>query len=117
MTTKEMSRVYKLVDKSSVFCKNGFRRFVVLIFDSVYYTVLSSNVLRFYQPLRRFKKATLISSRTYIAFSHNVHCALEDFLINPGKTGRSCSFSRTKISRRTSGTRVHKIGAVESFSV
>ena len=29
-------------------------------------------------------------------------------LLNPGKTGRSCSFSRRKISRKTSGTRVHK---------
>lgn len=81
---------------------------MVLIFGSVYYALLSSTDLTFDQPLRRFLKATLISSRTYIAFWYNVHCALEDFLLNPGKTGRYCSFSRRKISRKTSRTRVHK---------
>ena len=70
--------------------------------------MLSSTVLTFDQPLRRFLKATLISSCTYIAFWQNVHCALEDFLLNPGKTGRSCSFSRRKISRKNSGTKVRK---------
>ena len=94
--------------RNCIHCVHCDDHLFIRIFGSVYYAVLSSTVLTFDQPLRRFLKATLISSCTYIAFWQNVHCALEDFLLNPGKTGRSCSFSRRKISRKNSGTRVRK---------
>ena len=99
---------FRLLYAIASLCVHCDDHFFILIFGSVYYAVLSSTVLTFDQPLRRFIKATLISSRTYIAFWHNVHCALEDFLSNLGKPGRSCSFSWRKISRKTSGARVHK---------